>query len=205
MTPARRRKLIKIAVIFAIAFSAGVLGRFLFMGDSLPSLLLGRKPGSAAPGTVLVKAAPVNATGETPSIEQADSPTSPEAAQENSKPVKVDFDLLGGWQFVEGKTPIPPKVRELDGKWVELTGYMLPINETQNITRFVVIQSLWGCCFGQTPDVNHVIVVNMEPGKVVDFYPDPVKIVGRFNVGETREEGFLVSIYQLEANRVVVR
>ena len=35
---------------------------------------------------------------------------------------------------------------------------MLPINETKNITRFIVIQSLWGCCFGQTPSVNHIIV-----------------------------------------------
>ena len=93
----------------------------------------------------------------------------------------------------------------VNGKRVEIVGFMMPINEPQRLTRFIVVQSLWGCCFGQTPAVNHVVVVNMEPGKVVDFYPDAVRVTGVFSVGETREEGYLVSIYRLAGDEVVVR
>ena len=113
--------------------------------------------------------------------------------------IKLKFETLGSWNYIEGKTPIPDAVKKLDGQWVELSGFMLPINEIKNISRFIVMQSLWGCCFGQAPAVNHVIVTTMVPGKTVDFFPDPITVTGKFSVGETREEGYLVSIYRLEA------
>lgn len=119
--------------------------------------------------------------------------------------LKVKFDVLGGWKYIEGKTPTPPAVKQLENKWVELGGFMLPINETQDITRFVLVQSVWGCCFGQIPEVNHVIVVEMEKGKKVDFNSDFIRVVGKLSLAETREEGYLVSIYRLSADRVLSR
>ncbi len=175
---------------------AGVGGRLFFLNQGISALLLGRKPGSAKPGTVLVRTSEKSREGG----KLIASPSG-----EEGPALKVKFDVLGGWKFVEGKTPIPDKVRKLDGQQIEVTGFMMPINETKSITRFIVVQSLWGCCFGQVPAVNHVIVVNMASGKSVEFYPDPVRVTGRFSVGETREEGYLVSIYHLEAVRVVVR
>lgn len=196
MTPARRRRILRIVVVLAGVMAAGVAGRLLFLGQTVPSLLLGRKPGSAKPGTVLVHEVPVTNAPALP-VARADGRA--------PSPITLKFNLLGGWTYTEGKTPIPDKVRALDGKRVEVTGFMMPINEPQHLTRFIVVQSLWGCCFGQTPAVNHVIVVTMEPGKVVNFYPDPVRVTGVFSVGETREEGYLVSIYRLVGEKVVVR
>ena len=196
MTPARRQKIIRIIFILGIAMGGGVLGRFYFLNQSLPSLLLGRKPGGLSAGSVLVHPLPVAVTHqETLVASQTLSPT----------PIKIKFDILGAWKFIEGKTSIPQAVKKLDGKWIEVTGFIMPINETQHITRFILIQSLWGCCFGQTPDVNHIIVVHMEHGKTIEFYSDPVRVIGQFSVGETREEGFLVSIYRLEANQVITK
>jgi hypothetical protein len=122
-----------------------------------------------------------------------------------ASPLKVKFQVLGGWKYIEGKTPTPADVKQLEGKWVELGGFMLPINETQDITRFVLVQSVWGCCFGQIPEVNHVIVVEMEKGKKVDFISDFIRVVGKLSLAETREEGYLVSIYRLSADRVLVK
>jgi hypothetical protein len=194
MTPARRRRLFRVALVLCAVMAAGVAGRLFFLGQSVPSLLLGRKPGSARPGTLLVH--------EMPATNSAARAKAPAALP---SPVKVKFNLLGGWKYVEGKTAVPDKVRALDGKRVEIVGFMMPINEPTRLTRFIVVQSLWGCCFGQTPAVNHVVVVAMEPGKYVDFYPDPVRVTGVFSVGETREEGYLVSVYRLAGDRVVVR
>lgn len=194
MTPAKRRRIFRMVVVLALCMAAGVTGRLFFLGQSMPSLLMGRKPGSARPGTLLVHEA-----------SSTNAPAFPHNPGHPSAPIKLKFNLLGSWTYTEGKTPIPEKVRALDGKRVEITGFMMPINEPQRLTRFIVVQSLWGCCFGQTPAVNHVIVVTMEPGKVVNFYPDPVRVTGVFSVGETREEGYLISIYRLVGDKVTVR
>ncbi len=201
MTPARRKRLIRTICVITVVLFIGLACHAWYHGQNIPALIMGRKPGSANPGTALVHTPPVTSTNT--------QPPSPSTVHkpllQNQSPLKLKFDVLGGWKYIEGKKVIPENVRQLDGKWVEITGFMLPINEIKNITRFIVIQSLWGCCFGQTPDVNHVIVVTMEPGKSVEFYPDPVRVVGRFSVGETREEGYLISIYCLEASQVLVR
>lgn len=194
MTPARRRRFVRILIALAIVMGAGVAGRLFFLGQSVPALLLGRKPGSAKPGTVLVREVPLPEGAERPRPTASLPP-----------PLKVKFNLLGGWKYEEGKTPIPEKVRALDGKRVEIIGFMMPLSEPQNLTRFIVVQSLWSCCFGQTPAVNHVVAVTMAPGKVVAFYPEPVRVSGVFSVGETREEGYLVSVYRLLGDQVVVR
>jgi hypothetical protein len=167
----------------------GGLSFLLVKKDTIPALLMGRKSGNVKSGTVLT---------EKPA-------TSKPVTPEPTNALKLNFEIIGGWKYNDGKNPIPQSVRNLEGKQVEVTGFMMPINETKAITRFILIQSLWGCCFGQTPDVNHIIVVNMETGKSIDFYPDPVKVLGKFQIGETREEGYLISIYQLEANKVVVK
>lgn len=200
MTPAKRKRLTKQIFIMALALSAAVIGRFLFLNQSIPSLIMGRKPGAAAPGTVLVKEKPIATTTNTSA--SASTKIDPE---DSSEPMNLKFDVLTSWVYDEKNPAIPGNVKSLDGKEIEITGFMLPVNETQNITRFVLVNSLWGCCFGQAPAVNHVIVVTMKPGKVVDFYPDPVKVRGRFFVGETREEGFLVSVFRMEGKQVVVR
>ena len=192
MTPAKRRKLFRAILILILVMLSGVAGRFLFRGESLPYLLLGRKPGSQDPGSLLVRSHPA-------------APNSNNALNQTTSPTTLKFNLLGGWKYIEGKTSIPKNVRDFDGKSVEISGFMMPINETEHIKRFLLIQSLWGCCFGQTPEVNHIIVVDMESDKTAEYYPDPVVVTGKFSVGETREEGYLVSIYRLQASKVVVQ
>ena len=205
MTPARRRRLFRTIIVLTAVMVASFISRlFLDSGVSfdqkIAALLMGRKPGSARPGTVLVRTPSLGVTNDTL------RPVAPPDGNslDGATPMKLKFAALGGWKYIEGKTPVPDDVQKLDGKLVEITGFMLPVNETQNITRFIVIQSLWDCCFGQTPAVNHIIAVTMEQGRSVEFCPDLVTVTGKFSVGETREEGYLVSIFRLEGKSVVV-
>ena len=194
MTPARRRKWIRNLFLLIGIMLLGIGLRFLYINyQRLPALILNREQGNAPSGTVL-------------DASSTNSPSTDASIPETEKSlIKLNFETLGNWKYVEGKTKIPDQIKELDGKWVEIIGLMMPINETKNMTQFIMLQSLWGCCFGQTPEANHVIVVHMEPGKTVDFYPDAIKVIGQFSVGETREDGYLISIYRLRANRVVVK
>jgi hypothetical protein len=114
----------------------------------------------------------------------------------------VTFDELSNWPYEDGLKGIPKAVRELDKKKVMMTGFMLPIDEVQNIKEFLLVQSMWSCCFGQPPDINGIVRVVMPKGKTTDFFFDPLKIIGTFKVEATVLDGYCVDIYQLHVESV---
>lgn len=211
MTPAKRRRIIHGVILAAVIVIICLLNNLVFLYQGLPwdqklaAILMGRRPGSAKPGTLLVRLLP-------PKTPPGKPPTDPRqwAAMRREtppppRPTHISFDALGKWKFVEGKTPVPDSVKQLDGKLVQINGLMLPGNKVNGLDRFILVQSLWGCCFGQVPAPNHIVAVTMKSDRVVEFCPDPVKVTGTFSVGETREKGALVSVYRMEAENVVVR
>src|SRR5262245_48218744 len=110
----------------------------------------------------------------------------------------VTFDELSAWPYEDGLKGMPKRVKELDGKKVLMSGFMLPIDEVQNIKEFLLVQSLWSCCYGQPPDINGIVRVVMPKGKTTDYFFDPLKVIGRFKVEATVIDGYCVDIYQLE-------
>ena len=70
-----------------------------------------------------------------------------------------------------------------------MVGFMMPLTEVKNIKEFLLVPSLWGCCYGQPPAVNHIVVVKMPPGQTTKFYDDVIRIRGQFDVGETKQDG----------------
>jgi hypothetical protein len=114
----------------------------------------------------------------------------------------LPFDTLKSWTYIEGKTPLPDFIKKLDGKNVEMIGFMMPLSEVKDITQFILVPSLWGCCYGQPPAVNHIVVVRMPPGQTTKFFNDVVRVRGKFNAGETKQDGYLVSLYVLTAEKI---
>ena len=53
--------------------------------------------------------------------------------------------------------------------------------------------------------MNHIVVVKMPPGQTTKFYDDVIRIRGEFNVGETKQDGYLVSLYVLTAEKIDAR
>ena len=116
----------------------------------------------------------------------------------------LPFEEISSWPYQDGLKGMPKRIKKLDGKQVLMTGFMLPIDEVENIKEFLLVQSLWGCCYGSPPDINGVVRVVMKGNKRVDYEFQPIKIVGEFSVGPTIEDGFCVDIYQLSARSVEV-
>lgn len=110
----------------------------------------------------------------------------------------VTFDELTAWPYEDGLKGMPRSVRDLDGKKVLMTGFMLPIDEVQNIKEFLLVQSLWACCYGQPPDINGIVRVVMPKGKTTDYFFDPLKLTGTFRVEATVIDGYCVDIFQLQ-------
>ena len=132
------------------------------------------------------------------------STPSPAAAAEpsDSKYTRLQFDTLKSWTYIEGKTPIPDFIQKLNGQNIEMVGFMMPLSEVKNITEFILVPSLWGCCYGQPPAVNHVVVVRMPPGQTTKFFNDVIRVRGKFAVGETKQDGYTVSLYVLTVDKI---
>lgn len=109
----------------------------------------------------------------------------------------LPFDELSSWPYEDGLKGMPKRVKDLSGKKVLMTGFMLPIDEVQNIKEFLLVQSLWSCCYGSPPDIHGIVRVVMPKGKTTDYFFDPIKIIGTFKVEATVMDGYCVDIYQL--------
>ncbi|MHC4077506.1 MAG: DUF3299 domain-containing protein [Planctomycetota bacterium] len=116
----------------------------------------------------------------------------------------LPFEEISSWPYQDGLKGMPKRLKKLNGKQVLMTGFMLPIDEVENIKEFLLVQSLWGCCYGTPPDINGVVRVVMKGSKRIDYEFEPIKIIGTFQVGPTIEDGFCVDIYQLSAESVEV-
>jgi len=121
------------------------------------------------------------------------------------QPVVLSIDVLKKWTYVEGKTPIPDFIHAFDGKTVNMRGYMMALNTVDNIKSFILMPSLFGCCYGQPPAVNHVVLVKMAGGKSARYFDDVVRVRGRFHCSEERYEGVLLSLYRIDADKVVAK
>jgi len=120
----------------------------------------------------------------------------------NSKYEELTFNTLKNWTYIEGKTALPGFIKSLDGKNVEMVGFMMPLTQVKEISEFLLVPSLWGCCYGQPPAVNHIVVVRMRQGHLTKFFNDVVRVRGRFSCGEIKQDGYLVSLYVLNADEI---
>ena len=50
--------------------------------------------------------------------------------------------------------------------------------------------------------MNHIVAVKMKPGEVTKFYSNPIKLKGRFSVGETKQDGYVVSLYVITVDKI---
>jgi hypothetical protein len=79
---------------------------------------------------------------------------------------------------------------------------MIPLDQAENIAEFALVPSLFSCCFGQPPQVQHTIVVHCAKGKAVNYYPDELTVEGTLHVREKKDEGYVVSVFEVDANSV---
>lgn len=143
----------------------------------------------------------------TPDLVATPAPTAEErTAHPSPKPGEVQemaIKELGNFEYdAEKGGNIPADVKQLAGSTVRTHGYMIPLDQAENIGEFALVPSLFSCCFGQPPQVQHTIVVHLPKDKVVPYYPDELQVEGKLKVQEKKDEGFIVSIFEMDATSV---
>ncbi|HRK29628.1 MAG TPA: DUF3299 domain-containing protein [Tepidisphaeraceae bacterium] len=97
---------------------------------------------------------------------------------------------------------IPNDVKALSGSKIRLKGFMIPMDQAESITSFALVPDLFACCFGQPPQIQHTLVASTPKGKAVSYYPDEIVVEGRLIVEEKKEDGFLISVFEVEVDSV---
>jgi hypothetical protein len=158
--------------------------------------------------------AAVTSLGDTSALASSTPPTPPELVMgpdrrphplpKPGETLEMSIKELGNFEFdaENGTTPIPPDVQNLSGSTIRLRGFMIPMDQAESISQFALVPSLFACCYGQPPQIQHTIVVNCPKGKAVSYYPDEIVVQGKLTVEEKKDDGFIVSLFEVEANSV---
>jgi hypothetical protein len=111
-------------------------------------------------------------------------------------PIEVNIDWLTSVDYKPGMK-LPDEILALDGKQVQLVGYMA-IGTLEGDESFEFVPESCEC--GRSK-VQHFIDVTLTDD-VATFTPGRITLVGKFSVGEVKEDGFVTSLYRLEIERL---
>lgn len=127
----------------------------------------------------------------------------PHPAPKAGEVLEMSIKELGNFDYdADNGSPIPDDVKALNGCTIRLRGYMIPMDQAENISKFALVPSLFNCCFGQPPQIQHTIVVTCPKGKAVNYYPDEIIVQGKLTVDVVKDDGFIVGIFALETTSV---
>ena len=146
-----------------------------------------------------LQAAPVVANAAPPTAEQR----KPHAAPKDGQTTDLLIKDLGNFDYDQEKGGnIPADVKRLSGSSVRLRGFMIPMDQADNITKFALVPDLFACCFGQPPQIQHMVVANCPQGKAVSYSPDEILVEGKLNVEEKKDDGYIISISEVTVTSV---
>jgi hypothetical protein len=133
----------------------------------------------------------------------SDEERKPHPAPSAGKPYQVTIQELGNFRFDQDKGGnIPKDVQALSGATVRLSGFMIPLDQADKIRQFVLVPDLFACCFGQPPQVQHSVIVTCPEGKAVGYFPDQIQVEGKLTVEEKKDDGYIVSIFEVACTSV---
>lgn len=134
--------------------------------------------------------------------------TSPEQRKPHVRPKDGEAFVIGAKELgnfeydAEKGGNLPSDVVKLTGVKIRTHGFMIPLDQADNITEFALVPSLFACCFGQPPQVQHTLVVHAPKGKAVSYFPDEIVVEGTLKVQEKKEDGLVVSVFEIDCQSV---
>jgi hypothetical protein len=179
------------------------------------------RPMAEIKGKAINSAAKTNAAiVETPKVAVASAePAKTENISTTNAPalvngyLQVGFDKLSAFHYImpdeASATNQPPAdqfpraIKALDQKPIALRGFMLPLKVDQGlVTEMLIMKDQSMCCFGTSPKINEWVSVKMSEKGVKPIMDQPVTLFGKLKVGEMRENGYLVGIYEMMGDKM---
>lgn len=133
----------------------------------------------------------------------------------------LGFDLLAAREYAPSAPEVTKKivvrkekeylqrfvlddVLALDGKSVEISGYMLSLSvKGQKVDEFLLMPDTGACCYGTMPAFNSFVLARAKNG--VNLFDNvPIRVRGKLKIEEVWQGGFFSHLYFLEVDEVVV-
>ncbi len=95
---------------------------------------------------------------------------------------------------------IPQPIKALDKQPVAITGFVLPVESTdERIDSFLLLRDLQMCCFGTLPELNEWVYVEVPQDLTAKnlISDTPIVVSGTFEVKPRFKDDFLLAIYSL--------
>jgi hypothetical protein len=109
----------------------------------------------------------------------------------------------GGAASAAPGSQIPEDIRKLDGQRVGIRGFLLPVKMDDGLAvEFLLMRDRSFCCYGAPPKINQWITVHLNGRGVKPVMDQVITVYGTLHVAEMRENGFLVGIYALNADKI---
>lgn len=121
----------------------------------------------------------------------------PVAAAPAADVLEVRLIELMSFDYRRGRR-LPDWVRALDGERVRIEGYMA-LGTPEGEKRFELV---WDSCNCGSSQPNHFVEVTLPEDRTTEFNPELIAAVGRFEVGEVIEDGFVKSLFRLKAEKI---
>ena len=94
------------------------------------------------------------------------------AAPKKGETREITIKELGNFDYDADKGgDIPEDVKALNGAKLRVRGFMIPMDQAENITQFAMVPDLFACCFGQPPQVQHTVVAALPEGQERLLFP----------------------------------
>lgn len=137
-----------------------------------------------------------------PDYSLAETNTNAEFKTENETVQRVYFRDFRSYPIHRRNAEVPAELAALDGKQIEVVGYMVPFDRIENITQFILLQApFMGCMHVPPPGANETLMIKTER-PLASYTYDPLRITGTLNIDEVFVDGFLISVYTISEARV---
>jgi hypothetical protein len=138
---------------------------------------------------------------QTPAVHHPAS-TQPQRTPHQKPPegqvLELSLAELGNFDFDETRdTSLPEDVVALSGSRFRTTGYMIPLDQVGKVTRFLLVNDLMSCCFGQVPKLQHVMYVTLPEGRWVEPTNERLQIEGTLTVGIRQQDGYVIGLFEM--------
>jgi hypothetical protein len=82
-------------------------------------------------------------------------------------------------------------LKDLDGKQVQLTGYMQPIGEDEEVNAFLLVEYPIGCWFCEMPELTGIVIVELPKDQVRKATRKSLKVTGKLILNSDDPENYL--------------
>jgi hypothetical protein len=117
----------------------------------------------------------------------------------------LDWSVLTSYEYKAGLLDVPDAIKALDGKTVTMRGFLMPLYEFDDIHEFVLVATHMSCCFGIPAGINGQVLVHLAQKDGLPNTNEPIEVRGTFHVREKSQEGYVLSIYDMEPATAFVK